>query len=351
MSLDNVPEIPFLYNVGLFTTYKCEVSCPHCLVEAGPQRKEEILLKDAFCWIKQIAAYRNNYIRGISLTGGEPFYNLANLIKISDFGDECGLIVSAITNGFWAVNQEQAVKILRKLHSIKMLAISADVHHQKYIPIERISNVIHAAKECNILYRVYICTEDENSEEHRELLEKVQKIAEPDKIDIFSIFLAGRAQKTISTSDYQISDDPPISACWFSSSPVIFPDGKVVACIGPLINIKSPHPLILGNLREHSLKEIFDTAEANPILHVIRIWGPKKLIEKIKEAGFSANLPQKYSKYSCNVCYELMSNTRLSDFYSQLAQDAIFKTKVAYGRAYFLQETKMLEICKTGSSI
>jgi MoaA/NifB/PqqE/SkfB family radical SAM enzyme len=86
MSSDELIEMPFLRNIGFIMTYKCQVACPHCIIEAGPERKEEMLLSDAFNWIQQVANYREGYIKVLSLTGGEPFYNIDHLKKIATFG-------------------------------------------------------------------------------------------------------------------------------------------------------------------------------------------------------------------------------------------------------------------------
>jgi hypothetical protein len=147
-------------------TFKCQVACPHCIIEAGPQRSEEMTLTDTFNWIRQIAAYRQGHIRSLALTGGE-----------------------------------------------------------------------------------------------------------------------------------------------------------------------------------HSLQEILDQAEVNPILHAIRIWGPHKLIALIQAAGLTHELPALYVKDStCHACYDLMANPALVAFMHQLANDSTFIRKVAYGRVYYLNETRMVEI-------
>lgn len=339
--------MPFLRNIGLILTYKCQVACPHCIIEAGPHRTEEMRLSDALNWIKQIAEYRNGYIKVLSLTGGEPFYNINNLKQIATFGENCGLLVSAVTNAFWATTKEEAVKVLRKLPAIKMLAISADAYHQESIPFERVKNAIMAAQECNLPYNIAVCTENEEDEEYKEILKKLREITEMETINTAVTFPAGRALKKLKDLKYRMSNEPPISACSAGSSPIIFPDGRVIACIGPVIDISSAHPLILGNLRVNYLKEILDGAELNPILHAIRIWGPKRLISIIKEAGLNQYLPEKYIKDSvCNACYNLMSNDKIIDFLTQLAEDFEFKRKVAYARVYYLKEIKMAELCQ-----
>ncbi len=119
---------------------------------------------------------RNGYIKVLSLTGGEPFYNIDYLKKIAAFGETCGLLVSAVTNAFWATTREEAVRVLRELSSIKMLAISTDVYHQESIPFERIKNAIFAAKECDIPYNIAVCTENESDSEYKEILKKLHEI-------------------------------------------------------------------------------------------------------------------------------------------------------------------------------
>lgn len=340
-----LPEMPFLRNVGLVMTYKCQVSCPHCIIRAGPNRKEEMSLADAFDWIEQIAAYRNGYIKVLSLTGGEPFYNIDNLRKIAAFGEQQGLFVSAVTNAFWASTADRAVNLLKSLPSIKMIAISTDVYHLESIPFENIRNAVSAAKACDLPYNIAVCTENEEEVEYKQILKMLSEITEPETVATAVTFPAGRALDKIGGLKHMTTEQPPQSACSAGSSPIIFPSGKVIACIGPVIDLNAPHPLVFGNLRENSLRDILDAAEQNPVLHAIRIWGPRKLISIIEEAGLSRYLPKKYVKDSvCNACYHLMSNENITYFLGQLAEDLEFTRKVAYARAYYLNETRMVEL-------
>ncbi len=338
-------ELPYLRNIGLLMTYRCQIACSHCIIEAGPHRKEEILLADASDWIKQVAEYRGGHIRFLSLTGGEPFYNIKNLKEISALGDSCGLIISAVTNAFWASTPQKANKVLKGLSAIKLLAISTDVHHQESVPIEWVKNAVLSAEESNIPCNVCLCTENENDKDYIRILKSLEGIIEKDNIKTVITFPVGRYLQKKKISKYRTSKEPPISACSSSSSPVIFPDGRVTACVGPIIDITSSHPLILGNLRKNTLQEILDKAELNPILHAIRIWGPKMLISIIQKAGLGHYLPEHYIKDSiCNACYNLMSNTKIVDFLFQLTKNLEFKRKVANARLYYLNEARIVEL-------
>lgn len=337
------PEMPFLKNLGLLMTYQCQVACPHCIIEAGPQRKEQMHLEDLYNWIEQIASYRNNTIRVVSLTGGEPFINVRRLKAVAEFADQQGLFVSAVTNAYWASTPDRAVKVLENIPALKMLQISTDVYHQKFIPFERVKNAIQACRVCHVPFTVALCTENDHEPEYLSILQELEEIVEPELIYTAITFKAGRALQTSDVNQYASSSTPPKTACGAGSSPIIFPDGRVIACIGPIIDLKSPHPLILGDLHDDSLAEILDQAEVNPILHAIRLWGPQKIISMMESDGLGEYLPDTYIKDSvCHACYDLMSAPAIVQYMDRLSHDQDFIRKVAYGRIYYLNETEMV---------
>jgi MoaA/NifB/PqqE/SkfB family radical SAM enzyme len=342
---EQLPEMPFLMNVGLIVTCRCQVACPHCIIEAGPHRTEDMLLDEAMDWIGQIAHYRDHHIRVVSLTGGEPFYDLDRAQAMAECAESCGLLVSAVTNAYWASSKAEAVRVLRKLRAIRMLSFSTDIYHQEHIPFERIENAIAAARECDVPYTVGVCTENDQDEAYLAVIRQLERITDRKTILPAVTFPAGRALKRLGRLKYQTTPEPPLSACAAGSAPIIFPDGRVIACIGPVIDLRTPHPLMLGNLHSSSLEEILTKAETNPILHAIRLWGPRKLIAMAQEAGLGAHLPDQYIKDSvCNACYSLMVEPALVSYMQGLAEDAEFRRLIAYGRVYYMRETRMVEL-------
>lgn len=340
---ERLTEMPFLLNIGLMMTLKCQVACPHCIVQAGPHRAEVTRLTDAIAWIDQIAVYRGGLIRVLSLTGGEPFYDLELLKQISEHGRERGFFVSAVTNAFWAADRAQADSLLAELDSIQMLSISTDVYHQERIPFAWVSNAIAAARERGIPYTVAVCTENDQDPAYLSILEALYQVTEPATVLPAITFPAGRALERAGTAAYAMVDTPPPSACGAGSAPIIFPDGRIIACIGPVVDLDTRHPLELGNLRHETLAHILDRAETNAVLHAIRVWGPQYLISLAREAGLGGHLPERYIEGSiCNACYSLMATPEIVSFLEDLAQDAAFRRKIAYARVYYLGETEMV---------
>src|SRR5512140_3113729 len=130
---NNELETPYLRNIGLVVTYQCQVTCPHCILQAGPHRTEKVDLAEALQWIDQVAAYRNGLVWIIALTGGEPFFNLPVLQDLVARATQRNLMVTAVTNAFWAATPENAVKILKSLPGLRLLQLSTDIYHLKAI--------------------------------------------------------------------------------------------------------------------------------------------------------------------------------------------------------------------------
>jgi hypothetical protein len=224
--------------------------------------------------------------------------------------------------------------------------ISTDVYHQEYIPLERVQNVIWAAQECGIPYYVSLVTENESDAAYLQINAEILKSTPPENIRTGITFPVGRASELASELRYSLDDHSPKGVCQAASSPCIFPDGKVYGCIGPLLELRHEHPLLLGSLRASPMPEIFDRAETNVVLHALRLWGPQRLISMLQDAGLGDRLPRQYVAGSiCNACYSMLSDAVVRKWLAQLEVDTEFRRKVAYGRLYHLDEPAMLEMC------
>ena len=349
-------EIPFLSDIGLAITYHCQSSCLHCIVEAGPKRREFIPLHDVHSWLKQISNYNNRQIKAIAITGGEPFSNLEYLTSIVKKAFSLSLLVTAVSNAYWATSYETALSILKNLPEISVLTFSTDIYHQRVIPLQRIKNAIRAAQELGRRYSIAVCVGSEMDDATINTLKYLSEFAPLEVINTANIFPVGRARTLVECKNYPFSTIPPKAACSMAHAPVILVDGSVIACFGPIIGIKSDHPLYLGNLYKESLSDILDRAEMNPILHIIRVWGPYKLIEMVKKEGFRDCLPDKYVTDSiCCICYdffkELPQNEKLKVFLDKLKKDLEFLELIGYGRVFYLKEMHMAGMLYINKSI
>lgn len=334
----------FLANLGFLITYKCQVACPHCVVGAGPHRSEEMNLEECCSWIGQAASYGGGRIKAVCFTGGEPFCDLDRLERMCLEAVASGMVPTAVTNAFWAATPEDAAATLRSLPALRVISVSTDSHHLKQIPFERVRHALEAGEQLGLHCSVSVCTEDLNSPRHAELVERLAQIIAKDKISTVVTFPVGRGAGLLQIGKFQMTDERPAGACSGAHTPVVFPDGRVVACIGPVIDLRGAHPLLLGNLREQPLEEILSAAEINVVLHVIRVWGPGRLCQILEERGFGDKLPRCYVRDSiCSLCHAVMANPDLREALAGLAQDLSLLRKTAYARQFYFGETAMVE--------
>jgi hypothetical protein len=313
------------------------------MVSCNPSRTEEISLEDAFRWIDDIQEYHDGQIRVLALTGGEPFFDIARLRAITDYARGKGLYVSVISNGYWASSKEEALSILSSLPGIGFIALSTDDYHQIAIPLDNVRNALDAANALGLHCEVHICTENENSPSFISTKEKLLEWVDNERIKTSVVFPFGEASNLILDQDLSI-DGPPRISCPIASIPLIFPDGIVKGCVGPALTLKNQNPLILGDLRKEGLSQILDRAEMNPILHAIRIWGPAKIVDVLKEKGYGDILPELYSQQSiCNTCYALLSNPKIIKIMENVLLEDDVMELISNGRAYHLGENIMLE--------
>jgi organic radical activating enzyme len=325
-------------------TYRCTVACPHCVVDAGPHRSEDLGLDRSLALIDEARAYRQGQIVGLALTGGEPFYNLDQLAQVSAYGQRRGFVVSVVTNGFWATSRRAALDTLARVPAIRLISLSTDVYHQKAIPFAFIQNAIWAARELDRVHSIAVCTDNEQEPGYLAILADLEAMGEAGNLRKSITFPVGRAKQTARRFHYQTSPHPTASACPMASTPVIFPGGSVNACIGPVLTLPPDHPLNLGNVDEEPLAEILDRAEMNAVLHVIRVWGPHRLVHLLQASGFGELLPREYlCNCSCDVCYKLFSDARTVDALQRILQEEGVQQIIAYARVHYLNETAMAE--------
>lgn len=337
------PAPRYLENLGLFTTFRCQVACAHCAVQAGPNRTEVLRDEDAADWMTQAAAYRGGTIRSVNLTGGEPFFDLAALRRLVELATERGLVPTAVTNAWWAVTPGAALETLRSVPGLLAVQISADEHHQARIPFDRVRNAIRAAQELGLVYSVAVCTESEASPGYRSTLDRLLAVADLTHIRTVITFHAGRAACEVALRRYETTAELPRAACGGAATPVVFPDGRVLACSGPLADVRGDHPLVLGDLRRSSLAEILDAADASFAVQFVRVWGPGRLAETLASTGFDLGRPSRIVKGDvCGVCRWVATRPQVREALRRLSREADWPERLAWARLHYLGEDAMV---------
>lgn len=328
-------EPPFLSQVGLLLTLRCPIRCRHCMVRAGPHRTEEMGVDEARGWLEQLAAYGT---RSIGFTGGEPFYCWDKLLCLADTAARLGLTYTVVTNGFWADSPARAHEMLARLRPSDV-SVSTDVYHAGHIPLENVAHVWAACQALGIRCDLSIVYDLESIEQTRSLVRRVLQFAPLEAIQISQVFPFGRAE-TLSHPAMEQDMRPASLPCLFASIPYLLPGGHVIACVGPAIDLpRQDNPLCLGSLHEASVVDLLNRSQANPILHGLRIWGPRFWHRLVEEHGPRAALPRQYSgNCPCADCMALLQQPQISAFLNRASSSEDLGQYVARFRAQYLHE-------------
>lgn len=339
----------FLGTVGLVLGYRCNASCAHCVLRAGPDRREAMAPADLLAWIEQLAEYRGHHVRALALTGGEPF-SMPDLLAVAERrATELGFLVTAVTNAFWARTAREASAALRRHPGLLGLGFSTDAYHLPFVPLDHVRHAAAAAEELGRAWEIEVCTESLDDPAFRRLVDELRTFAPPERIRVVPTFAAGRALEARAPGARRTAPAPPCSACDVAGTPMIFPDGRVMACIGPVIDVPGAHPLCLGDLRQRTVPELLDRAELDPVLHAIRVWGPHRIVSELRTRGGGRLLPASWHELSpCDACHQLVQRPALRPLLRALAEDAAFSEEVAWGRLHYLGESTMLVRMRPG---
>lgn len=307
-----------LQAASLRVTMACNLRCQQCYAIAGKRLENELSLneiKKLIDDLKKMGAIR------IFFTGGEPFAR-PDMTEILEYTDKNGFAIYISTNG--TLVTPAIIKRLKKLKHLRTFQISIDGLGNVHDSIrgvkgtfERASSTIKLAKKELKNTKLTIISTLMKSNYYE--MEKILKFAIKLKVDTFGIVTLYPVKRSSEANDvttlqkYQLFNKlaeiykkektnlkiglliPPALipaslkeieygcgyVCSFPSLLGIHTNGDVAPCDG-LLNYKK---FILGNIREKSLKEIWN----HPIMQDLRAIKPtdiKGVCKKCKYLSF-----------------------------------------------------------------
>ncbi len=313
------------------------------MVNAGPERQEEVPIEKALNWISEIG--RSKSVEVISLTGGEPFVNLNKLEELTNLAKEWDLLVNVVTNAFWSKNYSHAIKIVKRLRGVTHLSISTDIFHSENVPLENIKNASVAALDNGLEVALSICLKPNDNFIDRlknalgnELFDKLLVVPQ-------HIHYIGMAEDlNFDEAKEPIKKLLPM-ACGNLSMPFILYDGTVMACCGDVILKPDLYPsLTLGNVDHISLEQILTEADQNYLIHALRLWGPSGLLKRITNKKLISSLKKSYSLNNiCDLCCDLFSHPDIVTYLMNELNCKKVQREIALGRSLRFGELSMLK--------
>ncbi len=300
-----------LNTLAFLLGYRCGVRCRSCLWGERLGDRETVDPVEACNWLEQARAIAD--IRLIGFSGGESFLYLRQIKEIAGFAWTRHATPCAIsTNSSWALNADQATRLLAPLHALGLreLLLSVDDFHQEQVPLERVGFALAAARQLGIRCTLQ-CVVTETSRKLAHYLEALGVSPESARpghegdlraTEIYCTRLGAAAG--LPPSAFAPKPGALSSYCSMLGPLVIAPHGDVHLCCGPAFSIPA---LTAGNLRREELKTILDRAEWDPVYNALALGhGPVQLVDCLRERGLGHWVRDDYST-SCEACVHLLS--------------------------------------------
>lgn len=292
--------------LAFITTYRCNFSCDHCSVAAGPERREVLAAGVMQRVIEQ--AYALPSIRVIVFTGGEPTLYPELIQEGIKLAHEKGFVTRLVTNAWWAQTAEKAYRFLQDYRAAGLdeLNISYDDFHAKYLESfggeRNLLNAIRAATELgmttlvgSVLYH--------GARIRSGYLRRIFKdagIQQEIKFLEDFVFPLGRARRKLPLhffpSDMEKREQ---GACQEAGHTLtILPDGKILFCCGHIINSKAQAILTVDSMASGvSLPEIVGRMQRNVFYWWLHLEGPEAVLAEL-------GVEKKFYR-RCEACFYL----------------------------------------------
>lgn len=304
--------------IGMLITLRCNAACKHCCFSSNPNRIDVMPLEEALMYVDQIADTKA--LRGISITGGEPFVEYATLSAIVKHAGLYGLKSRIVSNCFWASTREKAYRKLETLvdNGLSELSVSFDATHEEYVKKKNVKNAVEVALELGL--KVVISTVIPNGDIAKHAQKVQTDLALPQHESLFImpgyIVPSGESIKHFSLESLSLVDGSTENGKRLHHScphvirePIITPSGDLAACCSPSSATHKgfDESYVIGNLHDTHISDLLSKLENSLIFNAIMMDGPWKLFQIVERVDPNVMKRKKFINI-CDLCYQLMSN-------------------------------------------
>lgn len=296
--------------LSFLITNRCNAACDICCLQCSPENTEVMDISVIKRYLDEAKALGD--VEEIGFSGGEPFLYPELLVEAARYThDVCGLPVSVVTNGFWGANPEKGKKLIAELvqSGVRSVRISADRHHQEYVPAEAVKNAINIAFMAGVLKEITIM----DTRDQRGLAETIEALRPEiykSKIAYYPLVLTDRVRSNpaVKLTDENIFHQFPRDKCFCADmrGAQINSDGWIYACCSQFA-FDIPR-LRLGRVGEMTLAEAKKIINEDPFLDLIRRCGLGTLADMAEELGHPVK--EKYA-LSCELCHDMLCKEEL----------------------------------------
>ncbi len=297
--------------ISLLTTYKCTAACKNCCFGCNPKIREQLSVDEMKFYIdKSLSAYKST-LKVLVLTGGECLILGNKIYEIIKYGQENGLLVRIVTNGYWAKSYSIAYRKLKKLINAGLYEInfSTGDDHLEWVPYDNIVYGCMASVDLGLTCVV-------NVEKHDKSLFKVENFFQDERLKKYlfpangvkpvlkiesGVWIKFNKESEISYNDLIVYNDNSKGCTSLFNTIAINPYSQMISCCG--LTSEYIIPLRLGSVKESEINHLYESQFQDFLKIWLFIEGPMSILKFIYEKrgvqhGFITG-------HICNICSEI----------------------------------------------
>ncbi|RMD61967.1 radical SAM protein [Candidatus Parcubacteria bacterium] len=279
--------------------WHCDAACRHCFIPARLRHNDKAPSKR----IKTSLAKLPEDIDALSFTGGEPMLHPQRLLELVDVAYSQARASAVVTNGLWFMKRKRPLDLLKRLfeHGLHGLSVSIDSYHNPEVPDEKLVELLWAARGLGMAINIRGA-----GRKARLRAEKIKKSGvlegQENGEHFFGLENVGTAARL--PRDYTQKTER-LKTCLAATQPLIWPDGKVLACCSAhMFRIKND-VLEIGHLKKEPLDRILDRSRRSYLLAALAGGGPIWLREIL---GRKTTPRAIGDRTRCELCLEILNN-------------------------------------------
>ena len=272
---------------------RCNIRCAHCVAADDTPHNRKMDLVEAKEIIRNMAGA---HVSGISFTAGEPFIYFDDLLELVNLCNKLEIYTRIVTNSSWAEDPEKAKERVSTLkqRGLSQLRLSYSRWHQHNVPSQNVLNAARACHSAGVDYFVSFVTDfSEEDDTYEQFLRENELKFFPEPV-IYS----GRANLF---DREKIFTDYQANCC--SMNPYLAPDLSMYACCDAGSHFNTTDFFLLGNLKTHSIDQLYARSENHHLYNCIRSMGISTIASF---AGFKTREIVTYRK--CELCKKLFDS-------------------------------------------
>jgi hypothetical protein len=139
-------------SLTILPTYRCSAACAQCCFGSNPSIEDTLSLTQIKAAIDE-AALHFPRLKIVVFSGGECFLLGDDLFEAIAHAHAMGLMVRAVSNGFWAKSERAAARIIEQAKSAGLteLNLSTGRDHAQWVPVSSVVNAAAAAVDAGLV--------------------------------------------------------------------------------------------------------------------------------------------------------------------------------------------------------